>query len=56
VVQRRVGDLTAAWVPNEVQEAMRDLLRARIDTVMKLMRHCACLFDDPRADSRHEKR
>ena len=37
-VQHRSGDLTAVWVPDEVHEAMRDLVRARIDAVMQLMR------------------
>jgi len=27
----RSGDLTAVWVPDEEQEAMRDLTRARDD-------------------------
>lgn len=29
-LQHRSGDLTAVWVPDEVHEAMRDLVRARI--------------------------
>ncbi len=37
-VQHRSGDLTAVWVPDEIHEAMRDLVRARIDAVMQLMR------------------
>jgi transposase len=37
-VQHRAGDLTAVWVPDELHEAMRDLVRARIDAVMQLMR------------------
>ena len=37
-VQHRSGDLTAVWVPDEIYEAMRDLVRARIDAVMQLMR------------------
>jgi transposase len=37
-LQHRSGDLTAVWVPDEVHEAMRDLVRARIDAVMQLMR------------------
>lgn len=37
-VQHRSGDLTAVWVPDEVHEAMRDLVRARIDAMMQLMR------------------
>jgi transposase len=35
-LQHRSGDLTAVWVPDEVHEAMRDLVRARIDAVMQL--------------------
>jgi transposase len=34
----RSGDLTAVWVPDEVHEAMRDLVRARADASMQLMR------------------
>ncbi len=37
-VQHRSGDLTPVSVPDEVHEAMRDLARARLDTVMQLMR------------------
>ena len=37
-VLHRSGDLTAVWVPDETHEAMRDLVRARIDAVMHLMR------------------
>jgi transposase len=37
-VQHRSGDLTAVSVPDEVHEAMRDLARARLDTVMQVMR------------------
>jgi transposase len=37
-VQHRSGDLTAVWVPDEVHEAMRDLVRARIDAMVQLMR------------------
>jgi transposase len=36
--QHRSGDLTAVWVPDEVHEAMRDLVRARIDAVIQLIR------------------
>src|SRR5215204_6031083 len=31
-------DLTAVWVPDPVHEAIRDLVRARMDAVMQLMR------------------
>lgn len=34
----RSGDLTPVWVPDEMHEAMRDLVRARLDAVMQLMR------------------
>ena len=34
----RSGDLTSVWVPDETHEAMRDLVRARLDSVMSLMR------------------
>jgi transposase len=37
-VQHRSGDLTPVWVPDEVHEAMRDLVRARIDAMMQPMR------------------
>lgn len=37
-VLHRSGDLTAVWVPDEVHEAMRDLVRARTDASMQLMR------------------
>ncbi len=32
------GDLTRVWVPDEVHEAMRDLVRARMDAVVHLTR------------------
>jgi transposase len=37
-VLHRSGELTAGWVPDAVHEAMRDLVRARIDAAMQLMR------------------
>ena len=37
-ILHRSGDLTAVWVPDETHEAMRDLVRARLDAVMQLMR------------------
>ena len=37
-LMHRSGDLTAVWVPDETHEAMRDLVRARLDSVMHLMR------------------
>jgi len=37
-LQHRFGDLTAVWVPDPVHEAIRDLVRARMDAVMQLMR------------------
>ncbi len=37
-VLHRAGDLTPVWVPDETHEAMRDLVRARIDATMQLMR------------------
>jgi len=37
-VLHRSGDLTAVWVPDETHEAMRDLVRARIDAMQQLMR------------------
>jgi transposase len=37
-ILHRSGDLTAVWVPDAVHEAMRDLVRARLDAVMQLMR------------------
>jgi transposase len=37
-ILHRSGDLTAVWVPDAVHEAMRDLVRARIDAAMQLMR------------------
>ena len=37
-ILHRSGDLTAVWVPDALHEAMRDLVRARLDAVMQLMR------------------
>ena len=37
-VAHRAGDLTPVWVPDPVHEAMRDLVRARMDAAMALMR------------------
>jgi transposase len=37
-LQYRFGNLTAVWVPDPVHEAIRDLVRARMDAVMQLMR------------------
>ena len=37
-VLHRSGDLTAVWVPDEVHEAMRDLVRSRIDATRELVR------------------
>lgn len=37
-VMHRAGDLTAVWVPDSTHEAMRDLVRARIDAAQHLMR------------------
>ena len=37
-ILHRSGDLTPVWVPDETHEAMRDLVRARMDAVMQLMR------------------
>lgn len=37
-VLHRSGDLTRVWVPDPVHEAMRDLVRARLNAVMALMR------------------
>jgi transposase len=34
----RVGELTAVWVPNVGHEAMRDLVRARLDAMYSLRR------------------
>ena len=34
----RSGELTAVWVPDELHEAMRDLVRARSDATAQLMR------------------
>lgn len=35
-ILHRSGDLTPVWVPDETHEAMRDLVRARIDAVKQL--------------------
>lgn len=35
-VLHRSGDLTSVWVPDETHEAMRDLVRARIDAKIQL--------------------
>ena len=37
-LQHRAGDLTSVWVPDPVHEAIRDLVRARMDAVIQLMR------------------
>lgn len=37
-VLHRVGELTKVWVPGRTHEAMRDLVRARMDASMQLMR------------------
>lgn len=37
-VLHRAGDLTAVWVPDKEHEAMRDLVRARMDAMNHLMR------------------
>ena len=37
-VMHRSGDLTAVWVPDEVHEAMRDLVRARMDALIQQKR------------------
>jgi transposase len=37
-VMHRSGDLTAVWVPDEVHEAMRDLVRARMDALIQRTR------------------
>lgn len=37
-ILHRSGDLTSVWVPDETHEAMRDLVRARLDAVGQLMR------------------
>jgi len=37
-ILHRSGDLTPVWVPDETHEAMRDLVRARIDASMQLTR------------------
>lgn len=37
-ILHRYGELTPIWVPDEVHEAMRDLVRARLDAAQHLMR------------------
>lgn len=37
-VLHRAGDLTAVWVPDPTHEVLRDLVRARVDASMQLMR------------------
>lgn len=37
-ILHRSGDLTSVWVPDETHEALRDLVRARVDASMHLMR------------------
>lgn len=37
-LQHRAGDLTAVWVPDPVHEAIRDLVRARMDAAAQLTR------------------
>ena len=38
---QRAGELTAVWVPDAQHEAMRDLVRARLDAVHALRRHAS---------------
>ena len=40
-ILHRSGDLTAVWVPDVTHEALRDLVRARVDASMHLMRNAA---------------
>ena len=37
-ILHRSGDLTKVWVPDATHEALRDLVRARVDATMHLMR------------------
>src|SRR5271167_490494 len=37
-ILHRSGDLTPVWVPDTTHEALRDLVRARVDESMHLMR------------------
>jgi transposase len=37
-ILHRSGDLTQVWVPDATHEALRDLVRARVDATMHLMR------------------
>ncbi len=37
-ILHRSGDLTPVWVPDAAHEALRDLVRARVDATMHLMR------------------
>ena len=37
-ILHRSGDLTPVWVPDTTHEALRDLVRARVDASMHLMR------------------
>ena len=37
-ILHRSGDLTSVWVPDPTHEALRDLVRARVDASMHLMR------------------
>jgi len=37
-ILHRSGDLTSVWVPDTTHEALRDLVRARVDASMHLMR------------------
>jgi transposase len=37
-ILHRSGDLTKVWVPDATREALRDLVRARVDASMHLMR------------------
>ncbi len=52
-ILHRSGDLTQVWVPDATHEALRDLVRARVDATMHLMRArqqllaFCCGMDDP---------
>jgi transposase len=50
-ILHRSGDLTRVWVPDATHEALRDLVRARVDATMHLMRARQQLLAFPRAEN-----
>lgn len=54
-VMHRSGDLVAVWVPDEVHEAMRDLVRARQQLLAFLLRHGRTYEDGKHWTGKHRR-